>query len=165
MASTYTPIFSTTLGSATADYTFTSISGIYTDLILIINGSTASSGQSVGIRFNSDSGNNYSSTDMFGGGSTASSGRTTTTSFIRAVGRGIGTSATNKDSGICHIQNYSNTTTYKPVLNRSTISNGVTASGALWRSTSAITSITVFGESGTNLITGTMLSLYGITAA
>jgi hypothetical protein len=36
MASTYTPIATTTLGSAAASYTFSSISGTYTDLVLRI---------------------------------------------------------------------------------------------------------------------------------
>ena len=38
MASTYEKIATTTLGSATASYTFSSISGTYTDLILILVG-------------------------------------------------------------------------------------------------------------------------------
>ena len=39
--STYTPIATTTLGSAQADVTFSSISGSYTDLVLIIGGKNA----------------------------------------------------------------------------------------------------------------------------
>lgn len=161
--STYSTIATTTLGSAAADYTFSSIPGTYTDLVLIINGGTSASGQSIGIRFNSDSGNNYSSTDMWGSGS-PTVGRTSNTSFIRVVGRGIGTDTTLIDNGVTSIQNYANTTTFKSTLNRSNVSGGVIMSAAVWRSTSAITSITVFAESS-NLITGTTLTLYGIASA
>lgn len=163
--STYTPIATTTLSSAAADYTFTSIPGTYTDLVLIVNGGTSSSGQSIGMRFNGDSGNNYSSTDLVADASGPASGRTTNTNFIRIVGRGIGTDSTLIDNGVTSIQNYSNSTTYKSTLNRSNVSGGVIVCAALWRSTAAITSITIFGEGPSNLITGTTLTLYGITAA
>lgn len=162
---TYTPIATTTLSSATASYTFSSIPSTYTDLILVVNAGTSSSGQSIGMRFNSDSGNNYSSTDLVADASGPASGRTTSTSFIRVVGRGIGTDTTLIDNGVTNILNYSNSATYKPVLNRSNVSGGVIMCVAQWRSTAAITSITIFGEGPSNLITGTTLTLYGITAA
>lgn len=163
--STYTPISATTLSSAAASYTFSSISGTYTDLVLVINGGTSSSGQSIGMQFNGDTGSNYYSVDMWGTGSAVQHGRIAGTTFIRVVGRGVGTSSTLIDNSITHIQNYSSTSLKKAVINRSTTSAGVTASGGKWNSTSAITSITVFGESSTNLISGTTLALYGIKAA
>jgi hypothetical protein len=163
--STYTPIATYTVGSAVADYTFSSIPGTYTDLFVSINCGTSASGQSLGMRFNSDSGSNYSSTEMWGNGSTASSGRLTSSTFIRAVGRGIGTDTTLIDTGFVNIQNYSNTTTYKTSLIRSGVSGGTIASVGMWRSTSAITSITFFGEGPSNIISGSTLTLYGITAA
>lgn len=163
--STYSTIATTTLGSAASSYTFSSISGIYTDLFLVINGGTSASGQSIGMQFNSDSGSNYSSTEMWGTGSATSSGTLSNATFIRAVGRGIGTDSTLIDTGFVSIQNYSNTTTNKTSLIRSGVSGGTIASVGLWRSTSAITSITLFGEGPSNLITGTTLTLYGIAAA
>ncbi len=163
--STYTPIYSTTLSSAVADYTFSSIPGTYTDLIVIINGGTSSSGQSIGMRFNGDSGNNYYSVDMWGNGTSPSFSRLASTSFIRVVGRGIGTDSSLIDNSVTHIQSYSSSSLKKAVINRSTVSGGVTASGGKWNSASAITSITFFGEGPSNLITGTTIALYGIKAA
>jgi hypothetical protein len=65
---TYTPIATTTLGTAAASVTFSSISGSYTDLVLIIAGV-----QSVAdvpyIQFNSDTATNYSRTQLSGDGS------------------------------------------------------------------------------------------------
>lgn len=162
---TYTPIATTTVSSAVADYTFSSIPQTYTDLVLVVNGGTSSSGQSVGMRFNADSGNNYSSSDLVADATGPASGRTANTSFIRIIGRGIGTDSTLIDNGITSIHNYSGTTNNKTTLNRSNVSGGVIVCAALWRSTAAITSITIFGEGPSNLITGTTLTLYGIAAA
>lgn len=65
---TYFPIANTTLSSAAASYTFSSISGSYTDLVLVIGG-TLSADISAGIYFNGDTGTNYSTTRMYGNGS------------------------------------------------------------------------------------------------
>jgi hypothetical protein len=61
--------------------------------------------------------------------------------------------------------NYSNTTTYKTVLNRmDDASTYVATNVGLWRSTAAINSITIVAGTG-NLPVGLMATLYGITAA
>jgi hypothetical protein len=73
MAITYEPIATTTLGSAAADVTFTSISGTYTDLVLVAVTQIGSSGDYLGVQFNSDTGTNYSRTRLSGNGTSASS--------------------------------------------------------------------------------------------
>jgi hypothetical protein len=163
--STYTPIYAQTLSSATSSITFSNIPTTFTDLFIAINTGTSSIGQSVGMQFNSDSGSNYSSTEMWGNGSTTSSARLTNATFIRAVGRGIGTDTTLIDTGFVNIQNYSNTTTNKTILIRSGVSGGTIASVGLWRNTSPITSVTFFGEGPSNIIQGSTFTLYGIKAA
>ena len=80
--STYTPIATTTLGSAAADVTFSSISSAYTDLFLAINCGAAGV-TDMGIRFNSDTGSNYSLTYIRGTGSAASSGRASNATVMR----------------------------------------------------------------------------------
>jgi hypothetical protein len=162
--STYTPIATTTLGSAQASVTFNSFSG-YTDLILIINAGTANTGQSIYLQYNSNTANNYSSTDMWGNGSTASSGRSTSIGFIRVLGRGIGTDNTVIGNSITQIMNYSNTTTFKTLVNRSNVGGGTTATVGLWRSTSAITSLTLTGDGPSNILAGSTFTLYGIASA
>ena len=163
--STYSTIATYTIPSATSSYTFSSISGAYTDLILIFNGGISATGNSVYLQFNGDTGANYSTNDMWGNGSTASSGRTTGANFIRVNGRGIGADNTLTGNCINHIQNYSNTTTFKTLLNRSNETGGTSATAGLWRSTSAITSITLTAESALNLLAGSTFTLYGISAA
>ena len=160
--STYTPIATTTLGSSQSSVTFNSFSG-YTDLILIINGLHSSSvNDGYGLQFNSDTGTNYSTTYLLGSGSAASSGRVT--NQTRAL---CGWLSTDIGTYINHIQNYSNTTTYKPIVSRGSQTNTNTylnANVSLWRSTSAITSILVKPDSGT-FSAGMTLTIYGITAA
>jgi hypothetical protein len=70
---------------------------------------------------------------------------------------------------IMDIENYSNSTTYKTTLSRINNAGGTTGVGAeanvgLWRSTAAITSITIGGQTG-NLSTGSTFTLYGIKGA
>ena len=159
--STYTPIATTTLGSAASSYTFSSIPSTYTDLILVING-TESANQYIAVRFNSDSGSNYSFTRISGDGTSAASARASNETFGRL---GIG-NPTNQFVVIGQFQNYSNSTTYKTWLSRSSIAaDYVGAIVGLWRSTSAITSIQILTTTADTFSIGTTFTLYGIAAA
>ena len=171
--STYTPIATATLGSATASYTFSSISGAYTDLVLIINGyGDGSDGNSIVCRVGNgtiDTGNNYSTTRLHGSGSAVGSGRASDAPFMRLANfSGMSTSSANPTLLIANFMNYSNTSTYKTILNRINQVNGsypgVEALVNSWRSTSAINTIEVYPYSS-SFATGTTLTLYGITAA
>lgn len=164
--STYTPIATTTLGSNTASYTFSSISGSYTDLILIMSGQV-SSNVTVACQVNGDTATNYSTTEIFGDGGTASSFRSSTNAHIAVMGIGAQVNSNNQWLSTLHFQNYSNNTTYKTVLGRTSASaTGVNAIVSLWRSTSAITSIKILGYAGASgFTTGTTFTLYGIAAA
>jgi hypothetical protein len=51
---TYTQIASTTLGTAAASVTFSSIAGTYTDLILIVAGKDVTSYAGAQLQFNGD---------------------------------------------------------------------------------------------------------------
>ena len=162
--STYTPIATTTLASATSTVTFSSISGSYTDLIFIFSGNTNIIANSF-MRFNSDSGSNYSMTWMAGDGSSALSGRESakTRLLIDVYGYANPSNITNK---VMSIQNYSNSTTYKTVLGRANNSaSGTEALVGLWRSTAAITQIDILTLSATTFSVGSTFTLYGITAA
>jgi hypothetical protein len=159
MPSTYTPIATQTLGTATNSVTFSSISGTYTDLVLVFNG-TVSANQYVALRLNSDTGSNYSWTRMDGDGSAAYSSRGTSTTFGRL---GIG-NPTNRTLTISHFMNYSNATTNKTVLSRSN-TDFVGALVNLWRNTAAITSITVLTTTADTFAVGSTFTLYGIKAA
>ena len=64
MAITYEPIATTTLGTAAASVTFSTISGAFTDLVLVMAfaNTGVGNGNDILMQFNSDSGSNYSRT-------------------------------------------------------------------------------------------------------
>ena len=160
MPSTYTPIATQTLGSAAASVTFSSISGTYTDL-RIVYATTASGDAGNYLRFNSDTGSNYSRTGLYGNGSSAGSNRDTNATGIY----GPFTMSSAITSNTIDIMNYSNTTTNKTCLVRAGAANNSTlASVGLWRSTAAITSVSINCD-GANFATGSTFTLYGIKAA
>ena len=146
--STYTPLATQTLGSTTSSVTFSSISGAYTDLILVIIGEAyfgSTNYINTGVQFNGDTASNYSTTRMYGDGSTTTSNRYSNESNIRAGWMHAEPTANSSTSTLIYqINNYSNTTTYKTLLTRSNAPiDAVGANIGLWRSTSAITSILI----------------------
>ena len=166
MAATYEPIATTTLGSNAASISFTSISGSYTDLVLV---STAKVSIAEYLRLqvgngSVDTGSNYSATVLAGNGSSALSYRySNITNMPIHIQSALST--TEYNITITQLENYSNTTTYKTVINRSGLAASSTeASVSLWRSTSAINTIKVYVENQ-NLASGSTFTLYGILAA
>jgi len=162
---TYSTIATTTLGSNQANYTFTSIPSTYTDLILVVSGQV-SSNVTTSFQVNSDTGNNYSLTEIFGDG-IASSFRSSNQASLAVMGIGAQINSGSQWVSTLHFQNYSNTTTNKTVLGRtSAAGTGVNAIIGLWRSTSAINSIKFMGfGDASGFTTGTTFTLYGIAAA
>jgi len=162
--STYTPIATTTIGTATNSYTFSSISGTYTDLVLVcsIKGSATAAAT---FQLNGDTASNYSNTILRADGTTASSARQSNTDRCLICNSGYVTTG-DYATFITQFMNYSNTTTYKTALSRSaSASVGLDAIVDLWRSTAAITSIKVMLDTGVNISVGSTLTLYGIAAA
>jgi hypothetical protein len=164
MPSTYEPIETTTVGTATNTVTFSSIGGSYTDLIIVTNVKSTST-ENMSMIFNSDTGSNYSRTVLTGNGSSASSDRQTSVTSIGTDYNGYFDGSDFNQAKIIQIMNYSNSTTYKTCLIRSNrAQSGTDAIVGLWRSTSAITSITL-GANSLNFATGSTFTLYGIKAA
>lgn len=169
MAVTYEPISTTTLGSANT-ITFSSIPATYTDLVLVIVGglSRASTTDNLLVRLNGDTGLNYSDTYLLGNGTTASSGRDSSQDNLFYAGiRMDGTTYGLTSNVIINFLNYSNTTTYKTALARGNSASawGAEATVGLWRSTAAINSIYLAGQTSANFQAGTQATLYGIKAA
>lgn len=171
MPATYDKIASQTLGSAASSVTFSSISQLYTDLIAVCVFSVSSAVDLTTIQVGNgsvDTGSNYSMTYLLGTGSAASSGRYSnqTAGYItRNIG---GTTTSGGANSIVHFQNYSNTNTFKTIINRSNQVDltfpGVEANVNLWRSTSAINIMTFARTAGT-FASGSTFTLYGIKAA
>jgi hypothetical protein len=165
---TYVAIATSTLASATASVTFSSIPSTYTDLVLVLQPASTTFVDNIALNFNSDTGSNYSSTNLSGTGSAASGGRAASP-YIQVTNI-IGTTGTlGAMTSTIHIMNYANTTTYKTVISR-TGQIGATYNGnevivSLWRNTAAINTIVVKQSGSPNFITGSTFSLYGIKAA
>ena len=163
---TYVALATQTLATAAATVTFSSISGSYTDLLLVSNVRfTGGGGESVmNCQINSDTGNNYSYTRLIGNGSSATSDRSSSRSDI-IIGAGIDT-ASEFAVSTTNFLNYSNTTTYKTVLTRTNVtSSRVMAIVNLWRSTSAISSLLISNNGATTFVAGSTFTLYGIAAS
>jgi len=166
-ANTYVPIFTNTLVSAQASVIFSSIPSTYTDLVLVINcaGSTTAVDALLRVGNGSvDTGSNYTATYLYGNGTAAGSYRFTSNTYLYLASYAA-TTTTFESVFITHLMNYANTTTNKSVLVRAnTTSRDAEVGAGLWRSTSAIDTISVIRGSG-NFVTGSTFSLYGIKAA
>lgn len=161
---TYEPLATTTLSSSQASITFNSVSGSYTDLKVVLVGSS-STGTWWGLRFNSDTGTNYSYTNVRGNGSTVSTNRTTNGSFILANENNISSIS----HAIYEIFSYASTSINKTVLgiySGDAVGSGIVQrTVGLWRSTAAITTVEIWTTGGANFAIGTTATLYGIARA
>jgi hypothetical protein len=160
--STYTPIATQTLSSAAASVTFSSIPSTYTDLVLVSAAPSVGGDISIAtLQFNGDTANNYAFTRFTGNGTSASSDRVANTSGLQS-----GLTYPGQYTQTWIIQSYANTSIFKTALNKSPVAQSLIRYGAgLWRSTAAITSVTLTDGTGTNYAIGSTFTLYGITAA
>lgn len=168
MASTYEPIATTTLSSSASDVTFSSISGSYTDLVLIVSCRLVTAGYASFLQFNGDTGNNYSVTELYGTGSAVGSSRVANLDSAYLTNNiPVGATSSVYAPIIINIMNYSNSTTYKTVLSRFNNANtGVDAIVNLWRSTNAINQIKIgLTTGGGSYASGSTFTLYGVKAA
>jgi hypothetical protein len=118
-----------------------------------------------GLRFNSDTGTNYSNTYLVGIGTGSGIGGRGV-NFTYADCGYLSANSGNPNTRIVNIMNYANTTTNKTVISRASSVNGsqTTSYANIWRNTAAITSITIL-TLASNYSTGTTFTLYGIKAA
>jgi hypothetical protein len=164
MTSTYEKIATTTLGSSSATITFSSIPATYTDLVIIATLKMATVAEDVWMRFNGDTGSNYSVTTLWGNGSSVGSIRFSSQNQLR-LNYVTDPAPAGGTYLIVNIQNYSNTTTYKTALSKIGLaSDGLDTVVGLWRSTSAINEITFLLANSVSYGTGTTFALYGIKA-
>jgi hypothetical protein len=163
---TYEVISSTTLSSDTASIEFATIPATYTDLkISLIAGQSATLNDSFQIRFNSDTGTNYTSTYMLSDGSTASGSCSNNTNALINFGD-LGGVAIESFLDI-NINSYAETNRYKSTLSyyASVQRARVLLNLGLWRDNSAIHTVKLMFTASDNFKSGSVATLYGITAA
>ena len=165
MALTYEPIATTTLGSANATITFSSIPSTYTDLRLIFVYTTNTANRTLQITYNNDTSTLYSSTRLWGDGATVTTDRNT--NDVNLVVQTASTSATVPVYFQGDIFSYAGSTFKTGLFGDAGDKNGSGQVGncvGLWRSTSAINRIDIICSGGT-WSAGTTATLYGIKAA
>lgn len=166
--SAHTLIERRTLGSASASETFSSL-GSYQNLIVKVIGkiNAAVTSEEVFLRFNADTGANYSSHIMSSSGGTASGSDALNATAIR-LGYLIGSSIADVPGfAAAEIRNYRSTAYHKPVTSLLGTMNANSANNVFtmmvtgwWRSTSAITSLTVLAATN-NMAVGTIIEVWG----
>ena len=163
------PIAYAVANGTSSAISFTNIPQNYQDLFLVINARSAYSSATAQVYtyLNSDGSALYSRSRLYGNGSAATSDRTSndTAAYIAEI---PGASATSGifGSGVMHILNYANTSTFKTVLIRSAVDLNGSGFTHLWvntyRSTNAIRGFDIFNSSASNFTSGTTATLYGI---
>ena len=160
MAQTYEKIATTTAGGSSGTITFASIPATYTDLFIVINGTVGVSDCTMLMQYNGDTTTNYSSTVLSGNGSAGQSFNAT-----GATEMYCGRITTSQSTTIIQILNYANATTYKTFISRGNSATRTSAFVGTWRSTAAITTVTLTFNSAGSFAAGTTASVYGIKAA
>lgn len=163
-AGTYESI-ATIVPSSTGTITFSSIPSTYSHLQ--VRGSfTNGNNSSLIVRFNGDTAANYAIHELRGNGSNAAASGTLGTTYAElATAAGFSSSTSYFNAAVIDILDYANTNKYKTLRALSGYdaieSGALQLDSGLWRSTSAINSITLF-IGGSNYVTGSTFALYGI---
>lgn len=169
--SDYESIQTVTVGSGgSSSVTFTSIPNTYTHLQIrgIARTSRPDSNQDgLKFRYNSDTGNNYATHYLLGNGSTtgSSGGSSVSYNWINGI-TSSGAAANCFGAFVIDILDYANTNKYKTF--RSLSGRDDNTAGAfwfesgLWISTTALSSITIFANTGPNISQYSSFALYGI---
>jgi hypothetical protein len=172
---TYTLISSNVLSSSAASVTFSSIPATYTDLVLrwsARDDSTNYALSSLFVTFNNDGTSLYSTTEIYAGDSTPASGRTNGQPRLGLNGQGGSMDANcfssgemylpsylasqNKPSSFYYVNENNSTTAYRWLVD---------ATAALYRSTTAISSIELKPPATKNFVSGSSFYLYGISSS
>jgi len=166
----YDSIATVTLGSTQSSITFSSIPSTYTHLQMrfMSRDNRASSANGVRMRFNGDSGNNYSWHYLIGNGSATAAGAAASNDAFY-VGEEPANSAPADifSVGIVDILDYTNTSKNKTIKSLqgydTSSSNGAAEywSGT-WYNTSAVNSLTVFFDGSASAIQYSQFALYGV---
>ena len=156
---TYVPLATITLGSASNSITFGSVPATYRDLIVMIDGATASSCQPA-MQLN---GITSAICSLVGMGDDAGAGfsQAQTLSYFNPI---PGYAVTGRFSAIWQIMDTQATDKHKSVLVRVNQHAGghVHAAAGRWGSNDAINSVRLTTSNGANYSIGTTISLFGI---
>ena len=160
-ANSYESIATVTLGSNSSSISFSSIPSTFTHLQVRYNVTSTSATGDIGIYFNDDTTNIYSSHFLYGDGASTVAGGSANRSLALA---GIQGSSTSPAGGVLDVLDYKNTNknkTLKVLVGADYNGSGfIFLESTAWYSTAAINKITLY--SGNNFTTNSKFALYGI---
>lgn len=166
-------LFDSTLGGSAANVDMTSIVGTYAHLLLVVyaRGDAAATSAALNMRLNNDSAANYDFQQSQAAGTFATTGETFAATQASIGNMPANTAGANLFSAQCvFIPHYAGSANNKIYVGVSSIKTGTSTGnvilnlpGGFWRSTAAITRITLLPGSG-NFVAGTRVSLYGMGA-
>lgn len=173
MANTLVRLASATADGSTTYIVFSNIPQTYTDLLIRYSARTprpSVAADNVAFWFNNDNAStNYSGTFMFAASTSAQTARQSNISTMRdiAVTAAAGNSANFFGPGDLYITNYTSSV-FKPVAANSASENNSATNfytflgGGLWRSTAAVTTISLYGQNASPWVANSAFTLYGI---
>ena len=151
---------------STATITFTGIPSDYKHLQVRVLARVTAGGEDLTLRFNGDTGTNYTRHRLTGSGTAAAAAGNASTTGITTLGSAGMPSATSTYAvSIMDILDYANTSKYKTVRmlsgQDSNGSGGVDFTSGVWMNTAAVTSLTIYANSST-FPTASSFALYGV---
>ena len=156
----YESIATVTLGGSQASITFSSIPSTYQHLQIrgVARSDRSVTIEGLSIRFNSDTGLNYTYHGVQGNGSSATAfAGWDNDQSLSSLAASANAGSSIFGAGVIDILDYANTNKYTTIriltgVNNNDASNGRAATfSGLWRNTAAITSFTIFSGASTNL--------------
>jgi hypothetical protein len=161
-AGAYDALATVTVGSAVSTITFAGIPSGYKHLQLRSMCFGTSDDENLYIRFNSDSGSNYARHYLEGNGSSASASGTAPDTGGVFSNTSNGTSPYVSVTDILDFADINKFKTLRALSGRDRNGSGsIALRSSLWRSTSAVTSITILAGGG-SLASGAQFALYGV---
>jgi hypothetical protein len=162
----YESIMTATVSTAVGYVEFTSIPSTFTHLQIRLINDTSAGDINIRAQFNGDTGGNYSWHTLYadGGGSAYSDFNGVSSTYYGSFSRG-GNGSGVFGASVVDILDYKNTNKYKTIKSLTGKDNNgggaIWLSSGLWQSTTAISSIKIFPESG-NFNQYSNFALYGI---
>jgi hypothetical protein len=170
---TYTLISSVTVGSGgAANIEFTSIPSTYTDLCVKLSARGTLTGvtwQNLRLRFNSDSGSNYSYRLLAALSGSVLSASETSTYLRYSYGPYADTTASTFSNAEYYIPNYSSSNpksvSYDSVAENNSSAAALALTAGLWNNSAALSSIAITPDAGGDWAQYSTAYLYGISNA
>jgi hypothetical protein len=162
-------------GNSTTSLSFSNLNSTYgstyqhLQLRIMTKLSSNSNLWELNLRFNGDTGNNYSAHRLIGDGSSVTSVATTGISYIRIMGS-VGTAASSDSytAMVIDILDPFETTknkTIRALAGHSANFGRIALNSGFWNSTSAVTSISLKNEFDLTFASGSRFSLYGMRSS